>query len=72
MYTHFILYLSKPGQPTQSTFYTNPTPIPWITARDRLQKAGILNGYKAGSYSDGWMLSIDTKGITPSNPTALP
>lgn len=69
MYSQFILLRAKPGQPTTSSPFQSPTPVDWTTARDRLQKAGLLDGYRAGSFSDGWMLSVDTHETRLVNPT---
>jgi hypothetical protein len=63
MYRRFILYRTRKGEKTASTCFQSDDPVAWDVARDRIRAAGLLDGYKAGSWDDGWMLSVDPSTI---------
>lgn len=67
-YSQFILLRAKPGQPTLFSYFESPAPVEWTVARDRLQAAGLLDGFRTGSFS-GWMLSVDPNEIRLVNPS---
>lgn len=64
MYRRFILYRAKPGTTSSTICFESSTSVTWADARDRLEAAGFLEGYKAGSWDDGWMLSVDTAALS--------